>query len=168
MVTQCAQSSHTRTIAAYKRRPQVRGVFPNYIQQRLFITDDLVAACRLGEGGEVEVGPCVRGDLVPFVEHALNYAAPLRGCVDGAFVEVVAADEEGGFYALGGEEIEDGCSVGVGTVVEGSGGVLVGVGAGEGGGAYRAMVPARVQASISCPVFGVSLLDSGRGWRGIP
>jgi hypothetical protein len=64
------------------------------------------------------VRPSMAGDLMAIGYHALDDVGPRGGCIDGAFAEVVACDEEGGFEAVSGKLVEDLVGVEVWTRLE--------------------------------------------------
>ena len=118
MVTKGVEGVHTGAIAADVRRAHVCRVSANDVEQRLLVAHNLVAARRLVERAEVEVGPGVRRNLVALVVDALDKLLPLRDLVDSALVQVVARDEEGGLDVLSLEQIQDRGRVDVRAVIK--------------------------------------------------
>lgn len=103
-------------------RAEVLGEPAEDVAEGHLVVDELLRADLVRRGGEVLVGPRVRGELVAGGVHPAEDGGIARGLVvDLALAEVVARDEEGGLDAVGVEDVEDVVGQGVGAVVEGQG-----------------------------------------------
>lgn len=66
----------------------------------------LVVAVSGGNGAQVQMGPCMRGNLVALGVCTLDNGGQFRGGVDFSLGKVVAGDEEGGFSVVFGEDVQ--------------------------------------------------------------
>jgi len=103
MIPEPFHQRQTRGITLHIRRPHVRGEETEDVAQRHLGLDHFLFQPVGSGGGEVGVGPGVRGDLVAFGVGAADYGWPWkRLVVEAALAEVHAGYEEGGFEVVGG------------------------------------------------------------------
>ena len=81
--------------AAGVGRAHVGGDLANNVAESHLIFDHLVVTVLLGDGAEVQVGPCVGRKLVAGSIHALEDSDEFGSSIDLALVDIVTSDEEG-------------------------------------------------------------------------
>lgn len=102
MISKVAEPAVCRAVAGGIRRAHVGWEVAQDIGQRNFVKEHLVTELLLGESRESLMRPGVAGDLVAFVDHALDEGSPRQfWVVDGAFAQVTACYEEGGLCISG-------------------------------------------------------------------
>lgn len=92
------------------------------IAKSCLILPHLLLAVVGANGGQVEMGPGVRGDLMAFSLHALDDRDEFGSSIDLSLVDIVATDEEGCLCIVGFEDVQDMRSEGwVRSVIVGDG-----------------------------------------------
>jgi hypothetical protein len=85
-----------------------RDLSDNVVERHLEVDDLVFAGIRI-DLGQVEMRPCVRGDLMSLRIHTLDYVDELLGLVNLPLSDVVSGNEEGGLCVVLLEEIQDSC-----------------------------------------------------------
>ena len=95
--------------AARERWANVGGDLSDNVVERHLEVDDLVFAGIRIDLRQVEMRPCVRGDLMSLRIHTLDHVDELLGLVNLSLSDVVSGNEEGSLCVVLLEEIQDSC-----------------------------------------------------------
>ena len=101
-----------RSCAAGVRRTHVGGDLANDVAESHLIFPHLLLAVEGRDSAQVQVGPCVGGDLVTLRVHALDIADELSSGVDLTLVDIVAGDEESSLGVVCLEDVKNMGSIG--------------------------------------------------------
>ena len=103
------------------RRSHVGRILADHVGDGSFVLDHLLLPHVGRNAGQAVVRPGMRGDLMTFVDHALQQVGPGSCGVDATFPQVVSRDVEGGRESILFEEVQEFRGVNIRAIVIGQG-----------------------------------------------